>query len=1116
VIQALVRRHQCRSLWLSKIDQRRSSSGLIQRSWRGYMGRLAVAVQLREVQDDVEVRRLGAVTLQSLFRSRVARAWFVGQRRSVVKIQNTWRMSQSRRALLAVKMSVIKIQSLVRRHQRSLLLDLLHARRSAINIQKSWRKRASLHRYRILRIGVVYQQALSRGVRVRRHLGFWYFAALEVQRVWRGQKSRRSTMALRSQKISASIIIQLVARRWIRRLNHQRQFAAGRIQNNWRSYQVLAGYRVIKVCSTTIQTAYRRYYCQKAYARILKAVVVLQSMGRHVAVHNSFRTKQTAAVTIQAHWRSHLRRRLIAAGGMELLSDRKSAAASLIQGEWREYHSLKTLSTRSKAAVLLMSFSRRGTTKGSSRRRSVVLRRMAALLIQVQWRVYMRRNWKARIEKDAAAGKLQKLVKSLVAQALVDRTDAEASIIQDAHISRQQHMTTPDATEDGVSSRPTPAYIAARLVQCAFRCFLAKRAFPVMRHILHSAARRIQVAYLTWQMELTLLNVQSSVVLLQRSVRGQLVRSATRFALDNMNTCIRANASTSFGRIVAESNGNKALCSSWTHAVDMARESACIVIQSAARRFLAEQQCVADYRRKRGSALSPLGLSFGWPFSRSSKRISPRSITPKAHQYIQEIAPMTPPQSSHITLVAEDIPNSSHISARAVPNTIYQIEATFQGSSSESDKRSMRQVAATKIQATTRGLLSRCRSNSYKASIVKLQAFVRQYVAVYQLQTAKFSCTQIQRTWRGNRCRSASWKLTNAAVTIQAKVRAFATKRDLERRRVTVHRIQTRFKAYMEGKIKRTAYLKVLHAALFIQTFVRRVRAMAIFAKMKCSITITQAISRGVAARITYKRLMAEKVVRDAERLRPMVEMMIMSDVVNHAHDSLSNLLSEGVDYMGPSPPCVLRLTARVNALPSAANLLDASPVMARRAVEIASVPMLDLKLTPQREKQGTPKSSNASAAGSSTACRRPGIEDADSGVAKAQTHLKIPRLKVPRLLTHKPLTKEFPLRATNQTFFGTIPTAPGDQDTVELARAAQLLLKEARATLHKTPNQLEDKSTKMASPLVSPNENPEQAPKNAEEVFDSKLFGDNEDNMPSPIKPSASVEPWDWAEQWT
>ena len=700
--------------------------------------------------------------------------------------------------------------------------------------------------------------------------------------------------------------------------------------------------------------------------------------------------------------------------------------------------------------------------------------------------------------------------KSLVARALVDRMETATLLIHDECFNQQRPCIVSYATEDGRLIRSTPAYLAARLVQCSFRRFSAKRAFRVMRHLVHSAARRIQVAYLTWQMEITLLNVQSSVVLLQRSVRGQLVRSATRFALDNMNACIRANASTSFVRIVAESNGNHALCSSWTHAVDMARESACIVIQSAVRRFLAEQHCVAVYRRKQGSPLSPLGLSFGWPFSRSSKRISPRSITPQAHQYIRKVVPMTPQQSVDMTLVAEAIPNSSQSSTTAVTNTINQTEATFKVRSSGIDERGTRQVAATKIQATIRGLLSRRQSNSSNASIVKLQAYARKFIAVDQLQIAKFSCTQIQRTWRRRRCWVASW---NAAVTIQARVRAFTIKRDLERRRVSVHRIQTYLKSYIEGKKKRSAYLKVLHAALVIQTFVRCVRAMTISEKMKYSITRTQAVFRGVAARITYKRLMAEKVIRDAERLRPLVEMMIMSDVVNEAHDSLSNLLSEGVDRMGPSPPCVRRLTARVNALPVAPHLSDASSVKAKSAIEYLSVPVLDLKLSPQREKQGTPKSSNASTAGSSTSSRLPGLQNADSRVSNAQTHLIIPRLKVPRSLSHKPLTKE---KATNQTFSGRKPTAPGDQDTVKLARAAQLLLKEARSTLHKSRSQLEDKSIKIVSPLVSTNENREQAPKNAEEVLENKLFGQNEDNLPSPIKPPENVEAWDWAEQWT
>ena len=55
-------------------------------------------------------------------------------------------------------------------------------------------------------------------------------------------------------------------------------------------------------------------------------------------------------------------------------------------------------------------------------------------------------------------------------------------------------------------------------------------------------------------MQLTLLMVQSSVVLLQRSVRGQLLRSAARFALSHINASLYSSVIGSFKRVTTSLN----------------------------------------------------------------------------------------------------------------------------------------------------------------------------------------------------------------------------------------------------------------------------------------------------------------------------------------------------------------------------------------------------------------------------------------------------------------------------------------------------------------------------------------------------------------------------------
>jgi hypothetical protein len=83
-------------------------------------------------------------------------------------------------------------------------------------------------------------------------------------------------------------------------------------------------------------------------------------------------------------------------------------------------------------------------------------------------------------------------------------------------------------------------------------------------------------------MTLILLEVQSSVVLLNRSIKGQLERSATRFALSHVNQSRQCFYRMSAMKFCFDSS----VLAAWAEAESMARESASVVIQSAVRRYI--------------------------------------------------------------------------------------------------------------------------------------------------------------------------------------------------------------------------------------------------------------------------------------------------------------------------------------------------------------------------------------------------------------------------------------------------------------------------------------------------------------------------------------------------
>ena len=94
---------------------------------------------------------------------------------------------------------------------------------------------------------------------------------------------------------------------------------------------------------------------------------------------------------------------------------------------------------------------------------------------------------------------------------------------------------------------------------------------------------------------LLLLNLESSTVLLQRSCKGQLPRTATRFSLQHISECVKSQTAETFDRIAQGAKHETtpmglsatAIAYALTQAVASARHSSAVVLQCAVRRMLA-------------------------------------------------------------------------------------------------------------------------------------------------------------------------------------------------------------------------------------------------------------------------------------------------------------------------------------------------------------------------------------------------------------------------------------------------------------------------------------------------------------------------------------------------
>ena len=208
---------------LEEVSERRVAANTIQRVWRAYLARRAIAIA-----------RCRAVIVQATWRAFVRRRSHARRVRACIRIQRAFRRSQERRGLAA--------RRIVRwwQHQRM--------RRAATKLQalsRSWLSRAPQRAAPVIQRCVrraLRAMALAERRRRRRHR-----AACAIERAWRryvwGRLRWRACLAVqrafRAHRHRLASRLQSVARRWLagRRVARLRIFrAALNIQRTWRGF----------------------------------------------------------------------------------------------------------------------------------------------------------------------------------------------------------------------------------------------------------------------------------------------------------------------------------------------------------------------------------------------------------------------------------------------------------------------------------------------------------------------------------------------------------------------------------------------------------------------------------------------------------------------------------------------------------------------------------------------------------------------------------------------------------------------------------------------------------------------------------------------------------------
>ena len=412
-------------------------------------------------------------------------------------------------------------------------------------------------------------------------------ASICIQKMLRGHFAKKRLQRVLSSVIMIQSIIRanLARKQFIlQQISHAQEelavlrskrvvMAAIAIQRQWRSLVEQERFSQTRISAIILQSAFRRFFAirlrSKLAAEVHQASTVLQD--QHTAASKiqcvyrqiiakrlyeklSWQRINISAINIQTYWRGCVAREKY---------NKTRVAAILIQSQWRSHALYDEFNRALGAAIIMQSVIRRFLIMMEVRNCQ-----LAASQIQRLWRL------RTKI-RDIELRQYHRAVdSSIVIQSLW-----RGSVARESYSCIRGAVITIQAVVRGVQVRDDWWFVR----------FLVED-----RVVFDAAARKIQITYAVFILKLSVWEMKSLAVLLQRGVRGQLERSAVRYALMHVNLCMHSRVLDTFDRVVSGQEGVSTIVA-WNRAVADARTSAAIVIQSFARQIFVRNEIYRNY-----------------------------------------------------------------------------------------------------------------------------------------------------------------------------------------------------------------------------------------------------------------------------------------------------------------------------------------------------------------------------------------------------------------------------------------------------------------------------------------------------------------------------------------
>ena len=533
-----------------------------------------------------------------------------------------------------MRAAAVCVQNAIRLHWTRLDITALKQRRAeegaVVIIQSSWKRFTKTTRFALMNVSCVVIQSFFRRVLSRRMEALFKESSRErdrsavvLQRRFRGFILRTKMHGCRK---FATMSHWRGHHQYISGLDLRQHGGCGTLQAHFQRIPFESQSRRDVTAVILIQANIRAARARHLLCLSKAAAAMIQSAVRGSAVRSMLARKKKSSCKIQRvvrgalarqSFRRRLQRRLLYHESKQMKAVRK------IQIIFRLYRALRIQNQYEQAnkAACQIQRSLRGMhceedlRYHKSRKRSVereARKEMQQLSLQVRsanriqkklrtW-LRFRRNQQifakllqAHVRGYAGRKQYQKLKGSIIAVQSIFRRRLQQKSYVPTHFLTIRAVVVIQNAGRGLIQRNlfVKFRAAAILLQSIVRMSVVRSRYWFLHETIdarmnfHKAARKIQLSFLLWKMEGAVLEMESSAVILHRCIRGQLVRSASRFALSHMNASMRTAPLSPIARTSSPTNAQTlATFSSWHRAVAYAREAAAIVIQAAARRML--------------------------------------------------------------------------------------------------------------------------------------------------------------------------------------------------------------------------------------------------------------------------------------------------------------------------------------------------------------------------------------------------------------------------------------------------------------------------------------------------------------------------------------------------